>query len=79
MDRRHHRPRPPSRTHAGPPPRTELAHVGVDYEPYVYATGLIDRVWSRYRTAVETNWRPFLAGRTTRDEAATATVAALTD
>ncbi|MGH3487954.1 MAG: hypothetical protein ACRDP8_08575 [Actinopolymorphaceae bacterium] len=59
--------------------RHELARTGIDYQPYLYATGLIDRVWSRYRAPVEDNWRPFLDGKTTRDAAAAATLAALTN
>jgi hypothetical protein len=59
--------------------RHELARTGIDYQPYLYATGLIDRVWSRYRAPVEETRRPFLDGKTTRASTAAATLAALTN
>lgn len=32
------------------------------YTPYMYATGLVDRVWPQYRPVVEESWTPFLDG-----------------
>jgi hypothetical protein len=51
---------------------------GIDYVPYMYATGLVDRAWTQYRKPVEDAWRPFLDGKTTRQEAIAATAAAVT-
>jgi hypothetical protein len=59
--------------------RHELARNRIDYQPYLYATGLIDRVWSRYRAPVEETWQPFLDGQITRGAATEATLAAITD
>ena len=50
---------------------------GIDYEPYMYATGLLDRAWGRYRKPVEENWKPYLDGRVSLDEAVSRTVAAV--
>jgi hypothetical protein len=56
--------------------RQALAARGVDYTPYLYATGLFDRAWPRFRTPIETAWRPYVDGRTTLDEAVRQVVAA---
>ena len=50
---------------------------GVDYTPYMYSTGLLDRAWSQYRKPVEDNWSPYVMGKVTLDEAIAATVAAV--
>lgn len=55
----------------------ELRDRGVDYVPYLDATGLFDRAWARYRRPVEESWRPYVLGRITRDEAIATTVAVL--
>jgi hypothetical protein len=50
---------------------------GLEYMPYMYATGLFDRAWSRYRKTVEANWKPYLDGTIGMDEAISRTIAAL--
>src|SRR5262245_60725260 len=50
---------------------------GVDYVPYLYSTGLFDRAWPKYRKAVEENWKPYLDGTVSLDEAIKRTLAAL--
>ena len=50
---------------------------GIEYVPYMYATGLVDRAWSQYRKPVEDNWAPYVAGKVTLDEAIAQTVAAV--
>jgi hypothetical protein len=52
---------------------------GIDYVPYMYATGLFDRAWSRYRRPVESNWQPYVDGTVTLDEAIAGTVKMLGD
>ena len=54
--------------------RDVLAAKGIDYEPYLYSTGLFDRAWGRYRAAVEQHWRPYVDGQITLDEAIARTV-----
>jgi hypothetical protein len=54
-----------------------LRQRGIEYDPYLYSTGLFDRAWGRYRKVVEENWRPYVDGSLTRDEAIARTVAAL--
>jgi len=50
---------------------------GIDYTPYLYSTGLFDRAWGRYRKAVEDNWKPYVDGAITLDQAIARTIAAL--
>lgn len=50
---------------------------GIEYDPYVYATGLFDRAWGRYRKAVEENWQPYLEGKATMEDAIARTVQAV--
>lgn len=50
---------------------------GIDYTPYMYSTGLVDRAWGQYRKPVEENWAPYVAGKTSLDEAIAATVASV--
>ena len=50
---------------------------GVDYVPYMYSTGLVDRAWSQYRKPVEENWAPYVEGKISLDEAIARTVAAV--
>jgi hypothetical protein len=57
--------------------RDVLATRGISYDPYMYSTGLFDRAWSRYRAAVERNWRPYVDGRITLEQAVTGTVKGL--
>jgi hypothetical protein len=57
--------------------RDVLAARGVDYTPYMDATGLFDRAWGKYRPVVEANWRPYVEGKRSMDEAIAQTVKAL--
>ncbi|HET8698436.1 MAG TPA: hypothetical protein VFO94_13165, partial [Gammaproteobacteria bacterium] len=54
-----------------------LAARGIEYEPYLYKTGLFDRAWPMYRRVVESTLPDFVAGKTTREEMAYALVRAL--
>jgi hypothetical protein len=49
---------------------------GIEYVPYLYSTGLIDRAWPRYQP-IEDHWRPYVEGKITLDEAIARTIAAL--
>ena len=49
--------------------RQALAERGVAFEPYIYRTGLFDRAWPRFKTPIETYWKPYLAGEVSRDQA----------
>jgi hypothetical protein len=49
--------------------RQALAERGVAYDPYLYKTGLFDRVWPELRAPIETHWRPYVDGRVPRDVA----------
>jgi hypothetical protein len=57
--------------------KTVLVRRGGEYTPYMYATGLFDRAWSRYRAPVEKHWEPYVRGEITRAEAVERTVAAV--
>jgi hypothetical protein len=50
---------------AGEVTRQQLAKIGVDYRPYLYATGLFDRAWPALREPVERHVRPFVDGQIT--------------
>jgi hypothetical protein len=54
-----------------------LASKGTSYTPYLYATGLFDRAWGRYRKAVETNWGPYVRGTISLEEAIAGTLKTL--
>jgi hypothetical protein len=62
---------------AGDLTRQALAARDVEYEPYLYKTGLFDRAWPMYRAAIESTLPDFVAGRTTREQMAHALVRAL--
>lgn len=55
-----------------------LRERGIDYTPYLYATGLFDRAWKRYRPAIEAHWTPYVRGEITREQAIARTIAELT-
>jgi hypothetical protein len=40
--------------------RQQLAKNGIEYRPYLYATGLFDRAWPAFREPVERHVRPFV-------------------
>ena len=59
--------------------RSELAARGVQYEPYLYATGLFDRSWKSLRVPVETYLKPYVEGRVSAHIAFRALIEALPD
>ena len=59
--------------------RSELAARGVNYEPYLYATGLFDRSWKSLRASVETHLKPYVEGRVNAQSAFRALIEALPD
>jgi hypothetical protein len=50
---------------------------GVDYTPYLYSTGLLDRAWSQYRRVFEEHWEPYVRAEISRADALARTVTAL--
>ena len=55
---------------AGEVTRQQLAKTGVEYRPYLYATGLFDRAWPAFREPIERHVRPFVDGQLTLDRMA---------
>lgn len=51
---------------------------GIEYTPYMYATGLLDRAWGRYRRPVEDSWAPYVRGEIGMEEAIARTATAVT-
>ena len=49
--------------------RQTLATRSVVYVPYLYQTGLLDRTWPRFKATLETDWKRYVQGETSRDEA----------
>jgi hypothetical protein len=47
---------------------------GVDYVPYMYATGLLERAWKQYEAVLDANWRPYVEGTRSLDDAIAGTV-----
>ncbi len=47
---------------------------GIEYVPYLHATGLLERAWNQYRGVLDTVWRPYVDGKGSLDEAIGATV-----
>ena len=62
---------------AGEVTRQELANDGVSYKPYLYATGLFDRAWPRFRAPVEQHVQGYIDGKTTLDQMAVGLAAAI--
>ena len=62
---------------AGEVTRQQLAKSGVEYRPYLYATGLFDRAWPVFREPIERHVRPFVDGQATLDQMAAALARAL--
>jgi len=50
--------------------RQQLAKNGIEYRPYLYATGLFDRAWPAFRGPVERHVRPFVDEQITLDRMA---------
>jgi hypothetical protein len=57
--------------------KEELRQRGVEYVPYMYSTGLLDRAWSQYRKPVEESWAPYVDGKISLEDAIARTVASL--
>jgi hypothetical protein len=55
---------------AGEVTRQQLAKNGIEYRPYLYATGLFDRAWPAFRGPVERHVRPFVDEQVTLDRMA---------
>jgi hypothetical protein len=49
--------------------RSQLAARGIQYEPYLYKTGLFDRSWKSLRLPVETHLKPYVEGRVSAETA----------
>jgi len=62
---------------AGEVTKQELANDGVQYKPYLYATGLFERAWSQFRGPVEQYVQAYVDGRTTLDQMAANLAAAV--
>jgi hypothetical protein len=57
--------------------RESLAARNITYEPYMYATGMMERVWPNFRQPLETHWAAFVRGEISREEAIKRVVAEL--
>ncbi len=57
--------------------RESLAARNIKYQPYMYATGMMDRVWPNFRKPLETHWAAFVRGQISREEAIKRVVAEL--
>jgi hypothetical protein len=57
--------------------RQALAGRGITYEPYLYKTGLLDRVWPQFKPLVETHWRAYVNGEISREDAIRRIVASI--
>jgi hypothetical protein len=52
---------------AGEVTRQQLAKSGIEYRPYLYATGLFDRAWPAFRAPIERHVRAFVDGQAALD------------
>lgn len=57
--------------------RQQLAKNGIEYTPYLYATGLFDRAWSRFRAPVEQHVQAYIDGKITVEQMAANLAAAI--
>jgi hypothetical protein len=62
---------------AGEVTRQQLAKAGVEYKPYLYATGLFDRAWPQFRAPVESHVQAYIDGKKTLDQMAADLAAAV--
>ena len=62
---------------AGEVTRQALAERGIQYQPYLYATGLFTRAWPAYRDPIERTVRPFVDGKTSIAQMAAALAASV--
>ena len=62
---------------AGEVTRQQLAKNGIEYRPYLYATGLFDAAWPAFRGPIEGHVRPFVDGQVPLDRMAAGLAQAL--
>lgn len=62
---------------AGELVREALAQRKIEYNPYIYATGLFQRGWPQFQKSVETEWAPYVEEKISLDEAVKRLVAAI--
>jgi hypothetical protein len=62
---------------AGEVTRQQLAKDGIEYKPYLYATGLFDRAWPRFRVPVEQHVQAYIDGKITLEQMAANLAAAI--
>jgi len=62
---------------AGEVVRETLAARKIDYVAYLYSTGLFDRAWPQFRLPVEREWKPYVDGQVTLDQAVSRLIAAI--
>ncbi len=62
---------------AGEVTRQALVERGIEYQPYLYATGLFTRAWPAFRDPIERTVRPFVDGKTSIAQMADALAAAV--
>jgi len=62
---------------AGEVVRETLAARKIDYVAYLYSTGLFDRAWPQLRLPVEREWKPYVDGQVSLDEAVSRLIAAI--
>lgn len=57
--------------------RQALAKRNIEFVPYVYRTGLIDRAWGSFKGPLEREWMPYVHGKISLDDAVKRLVAAI--
>lgn len=57
--------------------REVLAARKVDFVPYAYRTGLLDRAWGAFKGPIEREWMPYINGKITLEDAIKRLVAAI--
>jgi len=57
--------------------REALAARKIEFVPYVYRTGLIDRAWRAFKAPLEREWMPYVHGKIPLDDAVKRLVAAI--
>ncbi len=62
---------------AGEVTRQELAKDGIEYKPYLYATGLFDRAWPQFRAPVEQHVQAYIDGKLTLEQMSASLAAAI--
>jgi hypothetical protein len=49
--------------------RQALAARSIDYTPYLYATGLMERAWPQFKAPLDIHWRPYIDGKVDLNDA----------